>query len=437
MEHQTPQATGYPSEDSEQEVSLLPRHLRVASDALAYQAKIARHVQQEIVGRLQRWAIDGIGRDYDDRHMRSDAVHALRKLRHIPEIVLPSLMEIRDSPSVDDLTHVEVWAACGNLGEVGPATGALTDLAEKRTKEADEVMVRVAAAKALYELGESERAVNFLITMADDRTNHAADRTLAAIALYELGESTTAEKSLSEIVSDPLIDDDRIYVAGWLGTVGGEEKEIAALSSVANNPSMPAWGRIEAASVLDPMVAGAEIAESIREIATDTDVDPVTRISAGALLADFEGTESALAILTKLLQDTSLDLVDRCRAAKALWGFGETDLALPLLVTLANQPEAYQATEPDVFWSWGLGWNQEEKTVQLLAAVASSPAATDAARFMMAEELSSPWLRESRADMAVDILSTLVEDPYIDSHLRERAQRLLETMSTRSGVGKD
>ena len=54
MEHQTPQATGFPTEDSkQQEVSLLPRHLRVASDALAYQAKIARHVQREIVDRLQ------------------------------------------------------------------------------------------------------------------------------------------------------------------------------------------------------------------------------------------------------------------------------------------------------------------------------------------------------------------------------------------------
>ena len=435
MELQTPQATGYPTEDSEHEVSLLSRHLRVASDALAYQARIAEHVQQEIVGRLQYWAINGTGGDYNDRDMRADAVRALRKLRHIPETVLPSLKEIRESPCVDDLTRVEVWAACGDLGELGLATGALTDFAEDRTNE---VQVRVAAAKALYELGKSERAINLLVAVADDRTNHAADRTLAAIALYERGEGAAAEKSLSATVSDPLVDsDDRIYVAGWLGVVGGEEKEIAALRSVANDPSMPAWDRIDAASMLDPILGGVGVAPSIREIATDTDVNPVSRVAAGALLADFEGTESALPILTNLIQDSSLKLVVRGLAAKALWGLGETELALPILVTLANHPKADHATEPVVFWSWTLGWQQQEKAVQLLAAVVSSPAATNAARFRMAEELSSIWLHEQRVDMAVDVLNALLEDPCMDSDLREQARLLLEHLRLRSGIGSD
>ena len=308
----------------------LPTHLQMAAEALANQAPMSLEVQQRVIGRLER-----VPKAYTSEPGLV-AVRALEAVRHLPELVNPTLTAIATDPAVNAPARGSAAAALGRLGETDTAIASLSAIA---TDPAVNAPARVSAAAALGRLGELDAAIATLTAIATDPAVDTGARVSAGEVLGDLGEMDTAEATLRDITADPAVQDiDRMDAALILERWGKGDVLIATLIAIATDPAVNPIYRFTMARMLMSMDEEDTGIATLTAIATDSGVDVGVRLSAAEFLEFMDETDTAKATLAAIATNPAADDRTRVSAAEVLGSLGETDTAKATARDIATDP---------------------------------------------------------------------------------------------------
>ena len=210
-------------------------------------------------------------------------------------VIVPRLIELVGETSFD--TRAAVLSILGQVGksqadEVGPL------LLSRLIDPQEELMVRVAAAKALGNLGPA--GVGLIVGTL--RQGDAAQQLIAAQALVEIGSAASpAKEALTELLCEPLADTElRALAAVALGQLGSAAKDAAPiLIALLRQPETDSYLRSMCAVSLgqvDPSSA------STLEVTLDDAIPDVQIASAYSLCKLVPGHARGLEVLLRWLE---------------------------------------------------------------------------------------------------------------------------------------
>jgi DivIVA domain-containing protein len=319
-------------------------------------------ILSEIKGLAAAKALQNLGRDADALpKARLEAALTLSELGR-PAAAIKIMLALSQYPDIDPQVRM---ASARELARIGRTTEATNTLAELAGNPEIDDATRWQAFSQMNSFADRERCASILRILAPSfSTDYEMSREVAEsmaqlglvddlvreirkpkvfpnfnIVIMALAE-TGHGYDLQQIIGDSTLSEAvRLSAAGAVMAIRPDAPARVEIHRLATSPAVSLDTRYEAARLLSPDAADAELLSAFREIAlsTDSSISRNDRLRAATDLWNSGENQDALRVFKSVAQDRSTPDYDRVSAALKLTEIGEAD-AYEILMDISEDP---------------------------------------------------------------------------------------------------